>query len=411
MTEPATPGNSACPFIKQLKLNNMKNLFFAKRTALIIAGLLSVVTSCTFTSRYVFLNVPDVYDYRYLPSRTIKTDSTDSFDFIKMAESPARPVVPFNFNNAQITDLDSFLKESGTTAFIVIRNDTILYENYFNGHNHEAYCKSFSASKVFISAMIGIAVKEGLIQSLNEPVMKYIPEIKDKRFAALTIGHCLALTSGIKTNNKQVFPWHDKVRIYYTRDIRELVSQIHFSKNPGEEFYAEEFSPLILAMILERVSGKSVSAYLEENIWKPLGMESDAIWVTDRKNDGFEAANSGLTARAIDFARFGSMYLKMGNWNGQNIIPSDWVKKTTIADTTNLSFYRKIDHYEGRDVYFNSMWWGLRNNNKDSEYAASGHFGQRIYISPEKNTVVVRFGSKDANVDWTGFIMKLVEKL
>jgi hypothetical protein len=389
----------------------MKNLFLVKRIALVIAGLLTGLSSCTFTSRYVFLNVPDVYDYRYLPSRTIKTDKAGSFDFIAISNLPSSQVVPFYYNNSLITDLDTFLEKSGTNAFIVLRNDTILYEKYFNGHNHEAYCKSFSASKVFISALIGIAVKEGLIQSLNEPVIKYIPEIKDKRFAALTIGHCLALTAGIKTNNKQAFPWHDKVRIYYSRDIQDLVSHIHYAKEPGKEFYAEEFSPLILAMILERVSGKSVSAYLEEKIWKPLGMESDAIWVTDRKCSGFEAANSGLTARAIDFARFGSLYLKMGDWNGKNLISSDWIEQTTVADTTSLSFYRKIDHYDGRDVYFNSMWWGLRNSNKNSEYSASGHFGQRIYISPEKNTVVVRFGSKDSNVDWTGFIMKLVEKL
>lgn len=386
----------------------MKNLFLVIRIKLLFLVLLVTITSCTFTSRYVFLNVPDVYDYKKLPYRTIKNTGENNLSFVRFNDSG---IPPFYFNNTIITDLDYFLEESMTTAFIVIRNDSILYENYFNGHDSETFCKAFSASKVFISALIGIAIRDGLILSLEEPVMKYIPEIRDKRFASLTIGDCLSLTSGINTNNKQAFPWHDKVRIYYTRDLRALISKIDFGKVSGKEFYAEEWSPVILGLILERATGITVSAYLEEKIWKPLGMEGEALWVTDRNKDGLEASNSGLTAKAIDFARFGSLYLKNGSLNGKNLIPESWIDRTTLADTTSLSFYRKIEHYEGRDVYFNSMWWGLRKNNKDVEYAANGHFGQRIYVSPERKVVVVRFGTRDANVDWTSFIMRLVEKL
>lgn len=376
-----------------------------------ISVLLISASSCTFTSRYILLNVPDVYDYKKLPVRTVKTVSNQAFKFYQSKEPGMTKIAPFVYNNVTVKNLDSFLENSKTTAFIVIRNDSILYENYFKGHTHNTYCKAFSASKVFISAMIGIAIDEGYIQSVNDPVLKYIPEIKDKRFSTLTISHCLALSSGIKTNNKQAFPWHDKVRIYYTKNLRGLISGIDYGKEPGKEYYAEEWSPVILALILERATGRNISSYLEEKIWKPLGMENDALFVTDTRINGFEAANSGLIALPLDFARFGRLYLNKGIWNNQSIVPSAWIANTAMADTTSLSFYRRIQHYEGRDVYFNSMWWGLRKDNKNSEYTASGHFGQRIYVSPEKNVVVVRFGTKDGDIDWTGFIMKLVETL
>jgi len=395
-------------FLQTLKLIIMKTIFNFGRTALIISCL--IMSSCTFTARYVFLNKPDVYDYKKLSSRKVNSGEKLPFVFNRVSSFNPDELVPVTFNGQTVEDLDNFLAQAGTTAFIVIRNDTILYENYFNGHDHNTYCKAFSASKVFISALIGIAAEEGFIGSLNDPVIKYIPELKDRRLAGLTINHCLSMTSGIKTNNKQVFPWHDKVRIYYTRDLRKLMNGIRFDHEPGKEFFGEEVSPVLLGLILERATGKSVSAYLEEKVWQPLGMENGALWVTDRKNNGFEAVNSGLTALAADFANFGRLYLNNGKCNERNIIPPQWVNMTTRPDTSSVSFYKKIDYYEGRDVYYNSEWWGLRRD-KEYDFFASGHFGQRIYISPSKNAIVIRFGSKEGKVDWTSFIMKLVEKI
>ena len=388
----------------------MKSKAFNLRIALLAVSSMMLLGSCTFTSRYVFLNSPDVYDYKKLPSRTIKNEVNDKFQFRVADGFNINSIVPLTVNKRTVDNLDTFLEGSGTTAFIIIRNDTILYEKYFNGHDHNTYCKAFSASKVFLSALIGIAIEEGFIKSVNDPVMNYIPEIRDKRFAKLTINDCLALTAGIKSNNKQIFPWHDKVRIYYTRNLRKLAAGINYGKEPGKEFSAEEFSPVLLGLVIEKATGQTISKYLEEKIWKPLGMEKSALWVTDRK-DGFEAANSGLTGLPVDFARFGRLYANRGFWNGKSIIPEAWVNASTSPDTSSISFYKKIEYYGGRDVYFNSMWWGLRGNDSDYEYSASGHFGQRISISPSKNAVIVRFGSKEGKVDWTSFMMELIEKI
>lgn len=389
----------------------MKNSGSIIAKALIIIGILMLAGSCTFTGRYVFLNVPDVYDYKKLPSRNVINDSSILFNFSTARGSEMNSVLPFSFNSKTVNNLSSFLEQTGTTAFLMIRNDTILYEDYFNGHNSGTYSKAFSASKVFVSALIGIAIDEGLIQSVNDPVMKYLPEIKDKRLAAMTLNHCLSLTSGIKAKNKEAFPWHDKVRIYYSRDIRKLLTGINYDHDPGKEYSVEEFSPVLLAMVIERVTGGSVSKYLEDKIWKPLGMTSNAIWVTDRKRDGFEAANSGLTGLPVDFAKFGRMYLNKGKFENNQLISEKWINESTSPDTSSICFWRKIEYYENKDVYFNSMWWGLRTADGDYEYSASGHFGQRIYIAPSKNAILVRFGTKDGDVDWTSFMMKLAEKI
>ena len=123
----------------------------------------------------------------------------------------------------------------------------------------------------------------------------------------------------------------------------------------------------------------------------------------DRKENGHEVAMSGLTARAIDFARFGSLYLHQGNWNGRQLISTDWIKETTTPDTSLMS------RWDGG--YYNDTWWGTLKEDSSYEYSANGHFSQRIYISPSKNTVVVRFGPKVGDVDWSRFISKLIEQL
>jgi CubicO group peptidase (beta-lactamase class C family) len=389
----------------------MNNSVLINSKTFIFICLLMLTGSCTFTGRYVFLNVPDVYDYKKLPSRTISNDPSPVFNFKTADVFNLNSIVPFGFNTTRVNNLDTFLEQSGTTAFLIIRNDTILYEKYFNGHTSTTLCKSFSASKVFVSALIGIAIDEGLIKSANDPVMKYIPELADKRLTGLTINHCLSLTSGIRSNNGQLLPWHDKVKIYYTPDIRKLLAGIEYDHEPGKEYFVEEYSPVLLALVIERATGRSLSKYLEEKLWKPLGMSNNALWVTDSKKNGFEAANSGLTAVPVDFAKFGRLYLNYGRFNNRQIISQKWITGSTMPDTTSVCFWRKIEYYDKKDVYFNDMWWGLRTDNKDYTYSASGHFGQRIFISPANNAIVVRFGTKEGKVDWTSFMMKISEKI
>ncbi|HEY4759865.1 MAG TPA: serine hydrolase [Thermoguttaceae bacterium] len=159
---------------------------------------ISIVFSNTYLRRYALLNFPDVYDYKHLPYRIIENDNTAVFHFDKQPDFDITRILPINFHGRTINNLEDFLEKHFTTAFIIVKNDSILYEKYFNGHERDTFCKSFSASKNFISALIGIAIDEGLIKSVDEPIVNYIPELQDKRLKSLAIKHCLSGTTGLK---------------------------------------------------------------------------------------------------------------------------------------------------------------------------------------------------------------------
>jgi CubicO group peptidase (beta-lactamase class C family) len=291
-----------------------------------------------------------------------------------------------------------------TTAFIIIRNDSILYEKYFNSHTRDAYCKSFSVSKNFISALVGIALDEKLIQSVDDPVVNYIPEFKSNIYlSSVTIRHCLSGTTGFPANNGGTFPWHDNVKVYYSSNIPRLLSTLKYETKPGSFFQTEEYSSCLLGLVLEKATKMTVSQYLSQKLWKPLGMEYSALWVLDNENNGLEVAMSGLTARPIDFAKFGCLYLKNGTWNNKQIISNKWIHESTAPDTNSLSYW------DGG--YYTDTWWGTLKRDGTYEYSANGHFSQRIYIAPAKNSVIVRFGTQQGGVDWSQFISKLIKQL
>ena len=185
-----------------------------------------------------------------------------------------------------------------------------------------------SASKNVISALVGIAIDEKLIHSVNDPVVKYLPEFSGNKYLSkITIKHCLSGTAGFPANDGGAFPWHDNVKVYYNNNHPKLLSGLKWEFQPGTQFRAEEYSSCLLALVLEMASKTTVSEYLSEKIWKPAGMEYDALWVLDRKKNGHEVAMSGLTARPVDFAKFACMYLNNGKWNGNEIVSENWVKK------------------------------------------------------------------------------------
>lgn len=397
-------------FVTELsKPSAMKNKLIY--VLLIIGLIIILISSCTYMSRYVFLNFPNAHDYKKMPLRKIQKDSSTRFLFFRKENFEAGTLMPLQFGSDDVNDLERFLEDSKTTAFIIIRNDTLLFEKYFNGHNRMTPCKTFSITKNVISALIGIAIDEGAITSVNDPIIKYIPELDDRRLAGVTIQDCLSLTSGINSDGGEIWPWNDKVRIYYSTDIRKFLYKSGFREEPGKNFRIEEISPCLLGLVLERATGTTVSAYLESRIWKKLGMEGDAFWVIDSHRKGFEAINSGFVAVPMDMARFARMYLAKGKCFGKYIISDTWAHNSTRPDTLSLSFWKNILAYNGSNVYFNDMWWGLSRNDSIYEFSANGHFGQRIYIVPYKDLMILRFGNSGGGIDWTAFMQALAYRL
>jgi CubicO group peptidase (beta-lactamase class C family) len=300
--------------------------------------------------------------------------------------------------------LEDFLDASGTTAFLVVHDDELLYERYFDVYDETSVQTSFSMAKSFASALVGIAIEEGHIHSVDEPITNYIPELldRDERFRSITIRHLLTMSSGIKYEEGGDLPWSeeaDDTKTYYATDLRKLALSCRIEGEPGEYFEYNNYNPLLVGMILERATGMPVARYMEEKLWKPMGMEADGSWSLDSTQSGFEKMESGVNAQARDFARFGMLFAKEGRWEGEQLISRRWVEESTRADTSTDP---SLDYQ-----YF---WWVNRPDGKTSHFSARGKYGQYIYVDPAKDLVIVRLGKEEGEQGY-GYWIELFEQL
>ncbi len=357
-----------------------------------LAGLLlalviyfSIVYSPEYIRRSFFVGEATVYDYLKVPSRPL----TASPNVFRFAEKPEEVLVQTTFAaNPVVGNLEDFLVKTGTQAFIVIRHDAILYEKYFNGAKRDSTVVSFSTAKSFVSALAGIAIQEGAIQSANDPITKYLPELaaRDVRFQEITIHDLLGMASGIRFDEKR-FMWHDEGNLTYRfTDLRSLaLNKTVIIEPPGQTFLYNDFNPTLLGMILERATGKPVTEYLQEKLWTPLGMEFGGSWSVDSEASRLEVASCCINAHAIDFAKFGRLYLNQGNWEGRQIIPASWV-----AESTRVEQGCKLDD----QMSYGHFWWEIPGDEKANDFFAWGNLGQFIYVSPSRDLIIVRNGEK-----------------
>jgi len=360
-----------------------------------VIGLLLLYAYIAYPAEYVNRALrwmdSDVYDYQKFPERALEI-SGSPFEFsLNLDEDRVR--TQFEAISG-MDDFDSFLEKKHTQAFIVIQNDKILYEQYFNGASRDSIVTSFSTAKSFTSALIGIAISEGYIHSVDDPITDYLPELaeRDPAFANITIRNLLMMSSGIKYAE---FPFvnGDDAKTYYYPDLRQLaLNDTKIVGVPGEQFHYNNYHPLLLGMIIERATGTSVANYLQEKIWKPIGMEYPSSWSLDE--NGFEKMESGINARTIDFAKFGRLFLHNGNWNGVQVIPAEWVAESTQADTSvdYANYYYDTFIFANGQGYYKYLWWGIQRDEPNYDFMALGNHGQFIYISPQKNLIIVRFG-------------------
>jgi CubicO group peptidase (beta-lactamase class C family) len=347
-------------------------------------GYFSIRYSPEYILRECFTNTGTVYDYNIFPGRPL-TASPEPYYFISQPDE-ARIQALFQ-TNPKVDNLENFLTGTGTQAFIVIQNDVILYENYFNDSQRDSLVTSMSVAKSFDSALIGIAISEGYLNSVDDPITDYLPELaaRDPRFQNITIRHLLTMQSGLRYDENRPFSSNDGSLTYGFPDLRHLaLTETKIVEQPGEHWLYNNYNPLLLGMILERVTGKTVTEYLQEKIWSRVGMEFGGSWSMDSEASGFEKMESGINARAIDFAKFGRLFLNNGIWNGVQVIPSEWVKESTGKEQS-ISL--------GGDEYYKYMWWGIIHD-QGYDYFAAGNMGQIIYISPANNLIIVRHGEK-----------------
>lgn len=354
--------------------------------------LVAVVSSLLLTScqlgRFVFYNFADIKDHKKFQSRPLQKGS-GTFSFPK-ADKGKFPKEIYN------SPFDEYLEDHKTVAFLIIKNDTIQYEKYFKGYDHESIVPSFSTAKSVTSILIGCAIDEGLIGSVDEPIVKYIPELKKDGFDRVTIKHLLQMTSGIQFNESYANPFGDAASFYYGLNLRKQIGKMKLKSEPGKQFEYISGNTQLLGLILERVlKGKTVTQYLQEKLWTPLGMEYDATWSIDRKKDGLEKTFCCLNARARDFAKIGRLYKNKGNWNGQQIVSPAWVEASTKLDTSN-----------GSVKYYQYQWW-LPTPGED--FMAEGILGQFVYVNPAKDLIIVRLGKNEGKANWWAIFTALAK--
>lgn len=286
-------------------------------------------------------------------------------------------------------DTGTFLVDTDTTGLIVVRgNGAVLYENYWRGNDRDTRWISWSVGKSFISALVGIAVEEGKIENIGDPLVKYAPELKGTSYDGVTIRNALQMSSGIAWNEDYSDPDSDISRfgraLAFGSSMIEFARTLERKHEPGTVNYYNSMDAQVLGLVLRNATGMSPSEYLERKLWSKIGAEHDGYWVLD--DAGAELAAGGVNVTLRDYARFGLLYLNNGNWNGEQIVPSEWVKASHTPDAPQLMPGRQ----EISDTIwgYGYLWWLPRK--ADGPYAAVGIYNQFIYVDPAHDLVIVK---------------------
>jgi CubicO group peptidase (beta-lactamase class C family) len=367
----------------------------AGRTVLALVLLAAVVYGSAFllTDRFAWARAvawgeSDVGDRFKFPERMVAKG--DGASALLPGDEPAALTGPVNVDLVG-RPIDDLLRQTGTRAFLVVHHDRLVFERYFDGADGEQRQTSFSAAKSFLSTLVGIAQDEGLLR-ITDPVTAYLPELaeRDKRFEDVTLRDLLSMSSGLRYT-EQGLPWSDDALTYYGTDLRDLaLSHTEVVEPPGRTWRYNNYNPLLLGLVLERVTKMPVADYMSTRLWQPLGAEEDATWSLDSARGGFEKMESGLNARPADYARFGLMMLHDGRWNGRQIVSKAWVRQATAASTA----------HDPADFYQHLWWVGPRPAGGRAPFYAVGKYGQVVGVFPEDDVVIVRLGTTDGGVNW-----------
>lgn len=359
----------------------LKWFFIVIISLLVIGEAAILISGKTFLNRVFAMTVfsgklgPDIDELSFFASREIGVSKPQAW------------LVGSNYNTFKLdAELVKKIESYKTTSFLVIRNDSILYENYWENNNKESVTNSFSMAKSFTAALIGIAIKQGLIKSIDEPVGNYIESYKVGEKAKITIKHLLTMSSGIAFDETYNSPWAWPSEAYYGSDVNGLTLKSEVKMQPGITFEYKGGDTQLLGIILQQVLGKqSLSDYAAKNLWQPIGAEYPAFWSLDKEN-GMEKVSCCWYATARDFARIAKLYMQNGNWNGQQLLDSAYVAQSIILAPLLKTNGKPNDQY-------GYQWWVMQYKDNHIFYCR-GIRGQYIFAIPQKKIIIVRTGHK-----------------
>jgi len=299
----------------------------------------------------------------------------------------------FNGQNQSIR-FDDYFKQGKLTAFIVIRNDSIIYQKFADGYADSTLTTIFSGAKSFISIMIGQALAEGDIKSLNDKVIDYIPELRtNTAFHHISIKNLLDMKSGLAFQDafggfiKAFFS--DEAKYYYTSDMKAELMNVKLVNAPGTVWKYKSIDPILLGWVLESATKRTVAQYFQEKVWVKIGSQYKATWGLDH-HGGLANTASRFQVTAIDLAKIGRLFLNDGNYDGQQVVTASWIRQSVNIGNEKPSsakgWQKSAHHY---------LWW-IPQEGEKGDYAAEGMLGQRLYIDPKTNTIIVQLANHGA---------------
>ncbi|OEK06160.1 serine hydrolase [Flavivirga aquatica] len=289
-----------------------------------------------------------------------------------------------NYNSIKETNkLNEINKANGTIAYVIIKNDSIWFENYYGGFNANSQSNSFSMAKSYVSGLMGKAIKDGYIKSIDQPVSDFIPEFSNGLAAKMTVGDLSSMASGTNWDEAYYSPLSITTRAYFDDDLEKVMLGLKVVDEPGKHFKYASGDTQMLAMVIEKATGKKMYNYLTESFWKPLGCENSTLWQVDSKSHDLVKAYCCISSNAKDFARFGKLYKNHGKWNGKQILDSTFVAKSIKP------------RFQESPEYGYGFW--LKKQNGKHFFMMQGHLGQYVIVQPEDNIIIVRLGHQKSS--------------
>lgn len=334
---------------------------------------LASLQGCTLTKTLVH-NFADLDDHRIFSNRVVAHSAEPSPLRGLWQEPPFLAAMPVPDETGASWRLDEYLAHTRTAAFVVLHRDRVVLERYGRGYDQRSLLNSFSIAKSVMSALVGIALAEGRIASLDTTVASVRPEFAGTPYGDVTVRELLTMTSGI-ADAPSLLP--ARAEVYYGDDLRAVALGARAPEARTHGWRYSETDVQVLGFVLERAVGMPVSDYLAAKLWQPLGMESKALWALDREG-GSEKTFCCLSARARDFARFGKLMRDGGKWNGRQLVPAAWAERTVLPG---------IDAPNG--YVHQHLWWTPKGGRGD--FYAYGHNGQYLYVNPAAQLVIVKF--------------------
>jgi CubicO group peptidase (beta-lactamase class C family) len=358
-----------------------------------IAIFVCCALAATSTEDFGFMSQPrSFYAFQHMDQLGFRLDAVRKGDRVYALKKP--------LGTLSVTGLEDYFEKSFVLGFLVLHDNRIVLERYFHDANRDSRFLSNSMQKSIVSVLIGVALGEGKIQSVNDPVVRYLPYLASSGYKDVTIKNLLQMSSGVKFDEAYLSPESEIGRLgnallLGTESFRDFAASIKPKLKPGTQFEYQSVNTEVLGLLLEQVTGKPLHKYIEEKLWRKIGVENDAFLYRGEKQTD-ECAFGCFNATVRDYGRFGLMALGGGKLNGQRVVSETWMKESTKPDAPFLQ-----PGPANGNLGYAYQWWVPAGS--EGAFMAMGIYGQMIYVNPIRHMVIVQTSAwklPDEDASW-----------